>query len=123
MNLTVEQKLTYVLVVHPMCLVVLKSKVIKKLRKNSNVPLTGFYTSALVKKFQKLCPLAFGSIDNVITKQHVGNFFLYCIDLIYYHEKSCCFRPPRSPVKRKVEIGWTEPRLDLFDNKDKIKKI
>ena len=54
-----------------------------------------------------------------------GHEYWAPMDPIYYHEKSCCFRPcgTRCPIfKRKVEIGWTEPRLDLFDNKDKGKK-
>merc|ERR1711994_1037115 len=54
-----------------------------------------------------------------------GHEYWAPMDPIYYHEKSCCFRNTytRCPIfKRRVEIGWTEPRLNLFDNKDKEKK-
>ena len=42
-----------------------------------------------------------------------GHEYWAPMDPIYYHEKSCCFRNTytRCPIfKRRVEIGWTEPR-------------
>ena len=46
-----------------------------------------------------------------------GHEYWAPMDPIYYHEKSCSFRNTytRCPVfKRKVEIGWTQPRLNIF---------
>jgi len=48
-----------------------------------------------------------------------GHEFWAPMDPIYYHEKSCCFRNTytRCPIfKNRVEIGRTEPRLNLFKN-------
>merc|ERR1712223_391856 len=45
-----------------------------------------------------------------------GHEYWQPMDPIYYHEKSCCFRNTytRCPIfKRRVEIGWTQPRFDL----------
>ena len=44
-----------------------------------------------------------------------GHEYWAPMDPIYYHEKSCCFRNTysRCPLfKRRIEIGWTEPRFE-----------
>ena len=45
-----------------------------------------------------------------------GHEYWMPMDPIYYHEKSCCFRNTytRCPLfKRRVKIGFTEPRQDM----------
>ena len=48
-----------------------------------------------------------------------GNEYWAPMDPIFYYQWSSCFRPvlTRSPLyKKRVEIGWTEPRLNIFKN-------
>jgi len=51
-----------------------------------------------------------------------GHEYWAPMDPIFYHCPSCCFRPclTRCPTfKRRVQIGWTEPRLNIFKDDKK----